>query len=265
MFSIDRHAYSNRLRTVHPGEKFAFASLLLITSLAFPSIVSSLAIFLLMSGTVILRAGIPSRFYLKLMSLPFSFLVVGVITIAVSLSRNPGPALHGITVWGVTIGVTNHDLRVAAQLFLRSLAAVSCLYFLSLTTPMVEIIPVLKKLRVPVLFIELMSLVYRFIFVLMESAERIYTAQSSRCGYATFKSSYFSLGQLASNLFIKSYHQSKLLFTAMESRCYSGEIKVLEPRYNLSPANILIIVLIDLALIALALYTGGNFVGRIYS
>ncbi len=261
MFSIDQYAYSNRMRAVHPGERFAFAILTLVICLAFPSMVANLAILLLMAGVVILWAGIPWRFYLKLMSLPFSFLVVGVVTIAVSLSRNPEPTLQGITVWGVTIGVTDQDLRVAAELFFKSLGAVSCLYFLSLTTPVLEIIAVLKKLRIPVLFIELMSLVYRFIFVLMETADRIYTAQSSRCGYATIKNSYLSMGQLASNLFIKSYHRSRMLFTALESRCYTGELKVLEPHYTVSKVNILIIVVIDLALVVLALNTGGGFVG----
>lgn len=258
MFNIDRYAYSNRLRSAHPAEKFAFALCTIIICLAASSVTTSLVIVLLMAGAVVLRAGIPGRFYLKLMSLPASFLVIGVVTVAVSVSWNPLPALHGFTIWGVTVGVTARELGMAAQLFFKSLGAVSCLYFLSLTTPMTEIIAVLKKLRVPSLFIELMGLIYRFIFVLMETADKIHTTQSSRCGYASLKNSYASLGQLVSNLFVKSYHRSRLLFVALESRCYTGELDVIELPYTVSPANIMIIVLIDLALVALALYTGGG-------
>jgi cobalt/nickel transport system permease protein len=217
-----------------------------------------------MAGTVILRAGIPWRFYLKLLSLPLSFLLVGVLTVAVSVVRQPGGAVYGITVFNFAVGVTAGGLSAAANLLCKSLGAVSCLYFLSLTTPMVEIISVLKKLKVPGLFIELMGLIYRFIFVMMETAERIYTAQSSRWGYASVKTSYYSLGQLASTLFIKSYHRSQMLFTTLMSRCYNGELNVVGPQYQVSRGNIAAIALIDLALAVLALYTGGVFFDRIY-
>lgn len=266
MFNIDQYAYSNRLRSSHPGEKFTFAIVTMAICLASSSTVIFLSIVFLMAGAVILRAGIPWRFYLKLMSLPLSFLLLGVVTVAVSISRHPEGAIYGFTAFNVTVGVTARDLAAAANLFCKSLGAVSCLYFLSLTTPMIEIISVLKKLRVPALFVELMGLIYRFIFVVMETAEKIYTAQSSRWGYASLRTSYFSLGQLASSLFIKSYHRSQMLFTTLMSRCYSGELHVIEPRYTFSKGNIILIVIIDLALAlaALAMYTGGDFFGRIY-
>lgn len=254
MFNIDQYAYSNRLRSSHPGEKFAFALLTMSICLVSSTAVTSLAVLFLMAGAVILRAGIPWRFYIRLMSLPLSFLMVSVATIAVTISRYPDSAVHGFTILGLTVGVTARDLGVAANLFWKSLGAVSCLYFLSLTTPMIEIISVLRKLRVPVIFIELMSLIYRFIFVVMETAERIYTAQSSRRGYFSLKTSFFSLGKLVSILFVKSYQRSQMLFTALMSRCYTGDLKVLEPQYAVSKDNIIIIAVIELALTALALY-----------
>lgn len=261
MLSIDQYAYANKMRSIHPGEKFAFAVATMVICLVLPSLVTHLVVLLLMAGLLILRAGIPWQVYLKLMALPFSFLVVSVVTIALSISRNPAFGIYGITVGEMTLGVTAQSLLVASQLLLKSLSSVSCLYFLSLTTPMLEIISVLKKLRVPALFLELMSLIYRFIFVLLETANRMFTTQSSRCGYVTVKRAYFSLGQLISNLFIKSYHRSWLLFTALESRCYNGELKVLDPPYSVSKKNILYIVVIDLALIVLAICDGGALFG----
>ncbi|MCL6634737.1 MAG: cobalt ECF transporter T component CbiQ [Peptococcaceae bacterium] len=258
MFVIDQYAYSNRLRSVHPGEKFAFAVSTMAICLALPSVAASLAVVLLMAGAAVLRAGIPGRVYLKLMTLPLSFLLVGVAAVAVSVTSEPGAAVHGVTVRGLTVGVTARDLGVAAGLFCRSLGAVSCLYFLSLTTPMVEIIPVLRGLKVPALFIELMGLVYRFIFVVMDTAAKMYTAQSSRWGYASLKTSFHSLGQLVSNLFIKSHHRSQALYTALMSRCYNGDLNVVGQRYAVSKGNIAAIAVIDLALVALALATGGH-------
>ena len=74
------------------------------------------------------------------------------------------------------------------------------LYFLALTTPMTEIITVLHKLKVPVIITELMVLIYRFIFVFMETATTIRRAQLSRSGYVSMKSSFRSLSRLSSAL-----------------------------------------------------------------
>ncbi|HOV80880.1 MAG TPA: cobalt ECF transporter T component CbiQ [Bacillota bacterium] len=264
MFNIDCYAYSNKLRSCHPGEKFVFAFLTMAICLAFPSRTASLAVIVLMAGAAILGAGIPWRVYIKLMSVPLSFLLAGAAAIAVSVSRGGGP-VYGITIGVFTLGVSPRDFSTAADVLFKSLGSVSCLYFLSLTTPVTEIISVLKKMRIPALFIELMSLVYRFIFVMMETASRIYVAQSSRWGYASFKTSYRSLSRLLSAVFLRSYYRSQMTYTALVSRCYTGELNVIEPRYAASVKNIMLIVLIEILLLALTLYGGGVPVGGIHS
>lgn len=265
MFKIDQYAYTNRLGAVHPAEKFTFAVTTMVICIAFSSIFTSLAVILLMGLMTVWRAGIPWRFYLQLLSVPLSFLVVSVATIALTVSREPHQLLYGFNVWGLYAGVTSRDLGIASNLFFKSLGAVSCLYFLSLTTTMVEIMSVLKKIKVPVFIIELMGLVYRFIFVLMETAGQIHISQSSRWGYASFKASYRSLGQLVSNLFIKSYHRSQMLFTALLARCYTSELNVIELSYTVSLKNVILITLVELVLITLSLFTGGGLFGGIYS
>lgn len=264
MFSIDQYSYSNKLRSCHPGEKFGFALLTMAICLFSASVAACLAVALLMAGAAVLRAGIPWRFYCKLMALPLSFMLLGVAAIALSFTRDPGGAVFGINLAGVTIGTTAQALETAALVLAKSLGSVSCLYFLSLTTPMVEIVAVLRKLKVPLIFIELMSLTYRFIFVMADTAEKIYTAQTSRWGYSSFRRSCSSLGHLAASLFVKSYHRSRECFTSLMARCYDGELKVIEPVYQVSRTNIITIAAIDLALAVLAFYTGGDLLARIH-
>ncbi|ACV64442.1 cobalt ABC transporter, inner membrane subunit CbiQ [Desulfofarcimen acetoxidans DSM 771] len=258
MFSIDSYAYSNKLRKVHPAEKCAFAMVTLIICLAASSLLTSLAVLLIMSAAVVGYAGIPFRVFAGFMSLPVSFLLVGVLTIAVTVSREPGVYLWGLSFWGFNLGITAAGVAAAVILLFKSLGAVSCLYFLSLTTPMIDIIYVLRKMKVPALFIELMTLIYRFIFVLAETAEKIYTSQSSRLGYAGVNVSFSSLGELASTLFIKSFHRSQMLFQALSSRCYTGGLNVLDNYYEFSIKNMLFIAALDLGIAALSLYSGGG-------
>lgn len=257
MLPIDRFAYNNNLSQVNPGEKFAFAIISLAVCLCAANAVTSLLTLLVMTGVLVFRAGIPPFFLGKLFLVPVFFLVAGTLTLAVSISENQHTFIYLLDVGSIQLGITRPGLLLAAGVFLKSMGAVSCLYFLSLTTPLTEIILVLRKLRVPTTFIELMSFVYRFIFVLMETTSKIYTSQSARLGYLTIKTTYNSLGKLIANLFAKSLYYANCLSITMGARCYNGKTQVLERCRPVSRRNIAFIILIDAGLLLSSLLAGG--------
>ena len=78
------------------------------------------------------------------------------------------------------------------------------------------------------LLLELMLLIYRAIFVLLDIASAIQTAQNCRLGNRTFRSKLSCMGQMLSVLLVRSLKKSSLLYDAMESRLYDGKIQVLE-------------------------------------
>ena len=108
------------------------------------------------------------------------------------------------------------------------LSSISCLYFLTLTTPVQTILQVLRKLKVPQLLIEITEITYRFIFVFLETALKIYQAQNSRLGYRTFRLWLHSLGLLISSLFMTVFQRAKELTIAMDSRGYAEDILYLD-------------------------------------
>ena len=257
MINIDSYAYSNTLKTVHPAEKFLFAMITLVVCLTSSTLITPLIVLALMTGGIIIKAGIPGRVFVKLMLVPLSFLLLSVLTIAFSVSTTSQTGFWiAHNVGGLTIGIRLSDLATAVHIFVKSLGAVSCLYFLALTTPMTEIITVLGKMRVPVIITELMVLIYRFIFVFMEIVTTIRRAQSSRLGYVSMKSSFRSLSQLFSALFGKVFLKSNELFDTMASRGYTGEIKVLAKKYPISLKNYLVLTLLEIPLVLL------NLLGR---
>jgi len=256
MLKIDSFAYANKLRKVHPAEKAAFALTTMFLCLIFSSVTLSAVIIILMAGVTVGLAGIPVKIYLRLMFLPFSFLLVGVITVVVSVSAgdtvvgvNAAEWLVKIKISNITLGITSEGLLAAARLFFKSLGTVSCLYFMSLTTPFVEIAMIMRKIKLPALFIELTEIIYRFIFVLLKTAEDIYTSQSSRWGYSSFKNSMNSLGCLTAALFVRSLHRSQELFTTLTARGYTGQLNVLAPKYPVSAANITLIIIVETFLV----------------
>lgn len=249
MIFIDKLAYTSKLKNVNPMEKFIFAMVTIIMCIMLNKIEVSITILLLMAYITIFKGKLPIKDYIILMSLPLVFLMIGVITIAINVVSLSGGGIFSFKILGVTLGCTYDSILIAARLFFKSLASVSCLYFLTLTTPIFEVLSVLRRLKVPKLFVELMGLIYRFIFVLLDTVSMIYISQNSRLGYSTFRRGLNSLGKLVTSLFISSYKRSQDIYIAMESRCYDGEINLLENHYTYSYKNIFLIIVVEVALI----------------
>jgi cobalt/nickel transport system permease protein len=214
----------SKLRQKDPMYKLIFAIITLGVGLWANSVVTSLLIIVIMSWYTVRKGGIPLIIFIRLMMLPMAFLVIGVLIIGINVSEDINIFLAYIPVFGTHIGVSLSGLQHGIIIFFKSLAAVSCLYFLALNTPMVDILNTLARLKIPKLFIELMGLIYRFIFVLLETVDTMFTAQKSRMGYASFSSGYPAL---AATLFVRSYKRAGDLYTALEARGYEEEINVL--------------------------------------
>jgi cobalt/nickel transport system permease protein len=249
LISIDKLAYTSKLKNVNPMEKFIFSMATIIMSITLNNIKVSIIVLLVMGFMTVSKGKLPFKDYIALMSLPLTFLIIGVITIAINVTSINKGLIFSFSVFNIKLGCTYESISIATRLFFKSLASVSCLYFLTLTTPIFEVLSVLRKLKVPKLFVELMGLIYRFIFVLLDTVNMIYISQNSRLGYSTFRISLNSLGGLISSLFLSSYKRSQDIYTAMESRCYDDEINLLENNYSRSYKNIFLIIVVELVLI----------------
>jgi cobalt/nickel transport system permease protein len=69
-------------------------------------------------------------------------------------------------------------------------------------------------------------LIYRYIFVLLEEAMMVHSAQEMRMGHSSVRHSIGSFAMLASVLFIRAWERGERLMVAMDSRCYSGRMPV---------------------------------------
>ncbi|AJA47349.1 cobalt ABC transporter, permease protein CbiQ [Clostridium pasteurianum DSM 525 = ATCC 6013] len=249
MISIDKLAYTSDLRKTNPMEKFIFSIITMILCIALNKIVISVIIFTTMTFFIVVKGKIPLNIYFKLILLPVSFLIMGILTIAINVLNNNNAVILSFIVLGFKLGVTEKSLITAGNIFFKALASVSCLYFLTLTTPLFEILIVLRRCKIPKLFVELMGLMYRFIFILMDRANMIFISQNCRLGYSNIKIGYKSIGTLITSLFVSSYKRSQDMYTSMEARCYDGEINLIEYDYKISHKNIVLIVILELILI----------------
>ena len=130
--------------------------------------------------------------------------------------------------------MTKESLWETVELIAKALGAVSAMYMLTLSTPTSEIIAVLRGIHMPKLLVELMNMIYRYIFILMDTQCRMKNAAVSRLGYCDFKTSCLSFGQIASNLLVVSLKKGNAYYHALEARCYDGELRFLEEEKTVS-------------------------------
>ncbi len=253
MLTIDKLCYRSGLRYENAGEKFAFAVITLCICVMSRSISVSCIVLVVMGALTVFKGGVPVSRYLKLLSVPLAFLLLSTIAIMLHIQKEPLD-LFAIPVgsWYLTSG--QDSFFYAVRLILTALSAVSCLYFLSLTTPVPDILEILRKLHCPKLLIELMLLIYRFIFLLLETASGISISQSCRLGNKDYRTALKSFGMLGSVLMVRAISRSNRLFDAMEARCYDGTIQVLSESRPPKRKHVWFILLFDTALLLIALW-----------
>lgn len=199
--TLDGYAHSNGLRNVNTYFKMLFAILTMLMSVISTSPVVPLFIFFIMTYLIIFKAKIPSKFYLKFISIPIIFALITVIYMALFFGM--GNPILNLGIFNLSVTADGFDLGFLV--FARMLGGFSCLVFLALTTPMTEIFAVLEDIKIPQIVLELAMLMYRYIFVFLDEAINMYHAQETRLGYSSLKKSFKSMGMLGSNLFIRTW------------------------------------------------------------
>lgn len=253
MIAIDKLCYNSRLRYENAGEKSAFAVITLCICVMSRSIAVAGVVLAVTGILTVKKGGVPVFRYLKFLTIPLAFLLLSTLAIMFHIKREPLD-LFAIPLGGWYLTAGTDSFFYAVQLVFTALAAVSCLYFLSFTTPMPDILEVLKKLHCPALLMELMLLIYRFIFILLDTADAISTSQSCRLGNRNYRTALKSFGLLGSALMIRAVQRSGRLYDAMEARCYDGRIQVLSESRPPRKKVVAWIILFDGALLIFAIW-----------
>lgn len=253
MHLIDRYAYTNRLRTVDPRQKLTLALTTLLVCLILDRPVVGALVVIWMWGLSLLAA-IPARVFGRMLLAEGAFLVIAVIGVAVSVSAAPPNAEWQMAVGPLWFSASASSLETALRLLLRALGGAAAMNWLALTTPLIDLIDVLRRARVPIVLIDLMTLIYRFIFTLLESLGQMRVAQENRLGYVSFRRGLHSAAQLASRLFIETYLRSRRLQVALEGRGYAGDLRVLPHTYRSQPLLLVagVVMVVNLIWIGLA-------------
>ncbi len=229
MLSFDVLANTGPLRHRPAVEKVVPSLILMVTALALPPVPTALLVLATTTTVAIGLAGLSLDRWLRAVALPAGFIVAGVIGIALDWGDGPGP---------LPLTVSSASANEAGLVFLRSLAGTSAVILLGVTTPMVDLIALLRRLRVPAAVTDLMASMYRLVFDLLDTGRRLRQSQAARLGHDGLHRSVRSSGLVASAVFIRSVHRARRLQIGLDARGYDGELRVLSPARPVDPVRL---------------------------
>ncbi len=237
---IDTLAYTNRLRWLAPEQKLLFAiALLIITAFSHPLVQVLIAVWI--STWTVIYAGIPSKIYFKLVYIATIFWLTSLPALVINgvdishLHLVQNDSVTGFDIGSYYVYISVHGIKQGLTILTRAIASLSCLYFIMLTIPFTELLQILRRVGLPILLTDLLLLMYRFIFVLLNTSAELWTAQQARGGYRTFNIAMKSLALLIGQLLKRTLENYRQVSLSLASRGFNGEFHVWHPyRYHLS-------------------------------
>jgi cobalt/nickel transport system permease protein len=109
-------------------------------------------------------------------------------------------------------------------LFMRIMAAVTIAALLAFSTPMIEILETLRLCKVPGVIVDIADMMYRYVFIMQDTAHTMHRAQISRMGdQGHWSRRVADTGRIATSILIKSLDRSTRIYQAMLSRGYTED------------------------------------------
>jgi len=261
MFSEDVATRRGLMQRIDPRVKLASLLVLLVAL----GLVHHLQVLLAgYAGTLLLAAasGLPVGFFVKRVWL-FVPIFTGIVVLPATLSIvTRGEVVLQLWSWhGHPQGFTAQGLTGAALVVSRVATSISLVVLLTLTTPWVRLLAALRSLGVPRIFILVIGMAYRYIFLLLGSVTDMYEARKARTVGAQQhdRGARAFLSASAGNLFGKAHHLSEEVHQAMTARGYRGDAKSIQT-FRLTTLDALAGVTVLLA--AAAIYGGDRLLGH---
>ncbi len=219
-------AQKNGLREVNAYLKLTAGLGAILLCLVSTNFLAPLFIALILTGAILILARVDLKTYAELFFVPLFFALISVAGI-ILITGGSDVFWRWDLLPGFSLSITRESVNQGVYVFCRVIGGMSGMIFIALTTPMTDIFIVLRRCRIPEVVIDLMMIIYRTIFILIDQVIQIYHAQVMRLGYSTYRESLNSFATLCGAAFIASWDAGEDLIKAMDARCYDGKFALL--------------------------------------
>lgn len=173
---------------------------------------------------LILLSRVPIGYILKrsLVILPFVILVAAFLPFF-----KEGKVAGSWSIGALSLTITYGGLSIFWNVLVKSYLAILSLTLFSSTTKFPEFLKALEKLYIPKILIILLSFMYRYIFVLIDEAQRMEQARRARYFGRNYLRQVRVFANMIGLLFIRTYERAERVYQSMRARCFDGEILTL--------------------------------------
>ncbi|RME80858.1 MAG: cobalt ECF transporter T component CbiQ [Caldilineae bacterium] len=166
-----------------------------------------------------------------------SFIAVPFALAAVTTTfATPGPPALVLHFGDMVLSLTRPGLVRFLSIVIRSLLSVQMAILLTSTTSFPDLIHALRHLRLPSTLVAIISFMYRYLFLLSDEAMRLLRARAARSARLPSARAGGSVGwrarvagNMAGQLFVRSFERSDRVYNAMLARGYDGHLYTLNP------------------------------------
>lgn len=230
MFSEDMARRNGLLQRVDPRAKLLGMLVLLVAAGLVHHIPTLLVMY---AGALVVAwaSRLPLGFFIKRVWLFIPIFTLVVVAPATLSVVTPGDIVVPLWSWhGHQQGLTAQGLTSAALVTSRVAVSISLVVLVTVTTPWTRLLTGLRSLGLPRIFVLVIGMAYRYLFLLLESVTEMYQARTSRSlGKVRHDGSARSfVGASAGALVGKANHLAEEVHQAMVARGYRGEARILD-------------------------------------
>jgi cobalt/nickel transport system permease protein len=207
------------IHSLDPRAKILCALAVVLTIVLLPPLplLAFVALFLVLMAVTLL-ARLPVGYVLGRAALVLPF--AGTIAFLAPLS-----AAGGSLNWaGITGAYSNGGWAIAYGVLGKAWLSVFVVVLLSATTPVPKLFRALQALRLPDIFLTMLSFVYRYVGAMRDQITSMRRALDSRAPGLSRRGRVRLYGHLAGNMFLRSYERGERVYAAMVSRGYDGSL-----------------------------------------
>lgn len=234
--AFDRYHHGHSpIHTLDPRVKVLVTVAFIVSNALLPDgawIAFALAWVFILIANAASGLGLIFTFKRSFIAFPFA---LAAITVLFSIPGEPAASFQFL-MWQFTI--TDAGLLRFVSIVVRSWLSVQMAILLVAVTEFPKIVHALRHLRIPAVIAVIISFLYRYLFVLADEVLRLLRAREARSGIVAGRRGGGSVawrakiaGNMAGQLFLRSYERSDRVYNAMLSRGYKGELMTIHPHH----------------------------------
>jgi cobalt/nickel transport system permease protein len=262
---LDRYqAGASLVHRLDPRVKVIVTILFIVSNVALPD--GAWLAFLLAWGILLASSALAGLGYGYLLRRSFVALPFALAAVT-AIFAIPGQPLFAWALGPWRLVATDAGLIRFASIVVRSWLSVQMAILLTATTQFPDLMHALRHLRVPKLLVAIVSFMYRYLFVLIDEAARLLRAREARSARLNPSHGGRSVawrarvaGNMAGQLFLRSYERSDRVYNAMLARGYAGQFLTLNP-HIMRPRDWAVLLVTIAALLLIQLLGRASLLG----